>query len=98
MNLETDIMARYVEQFVAERESGGASGMTDVRDPVSISVEEAIEEYRQGKFVIIADDEDRENEGDLTIPAECVTPETINFMARYAQRADLHRPLGRAGR
>ena len=50
-----------------------------------IGVEEAIEEYRQGKFVIIADDESRENEGDLTIPAECVTPETINFMARYAR-------------
>ena len=59
--------------------------MTDARDSVSIGVEEAIEEYRRGKFVIIADDEDRENEGDLTIPAECVTPETINFMARYAR-------------
>ena len=56
-----------------------------VRDEVHIGVEEAIEEYRQGKFVIIADDEDRENEGDLTIPAECVTPESINFMARYAR-------------
>ena len=54
-------------------------------DGVNIGVEEAIAEYRRGKFVIIADDEGRENEGDLTIPAECVTAETINFMARYAR-------------
>ena len=54
-------------------------------DGVTIGVEEAIAEYRRGKFVIIADDEGRENEGDLTIPAECVTAETINFMARYAR-------------
>ncbi len=59
--------------------------MTSAEGSVAIGVEEAIDEYRQGKFVIIADDEDRENEGDLTIPAECVTPETINFMARYAR-------------
>ncbi len=59
--------------------------MTNTEGATSIGVEEAIEEYRQGKFVIIADDEDRENEGDLTIPAEYVTPETINFMARYAR-------------
>ncbi|MCK9517664.1 MAG: bifunctional 3,4-dihydroxy-2-butanone-4-phosphate synthase/GTP cyclohydrolase II, partial [Dehalococcoidia bacterium] len=46
---------------------------------------EAIEEFRLGKFVIITDDEDRENEGDLCIPAQFVTPETINFMAKYAR-------------
>ncbi len=49
------------------------------------SVEEAIEEMRQGRMVIIVDDEDRENEGDLTIAAEKVTPEAINFMARYGR-------------
>ena len=59
--------------------------MTNSSERISIGVEEAIEEYRKGRFVIIADDEDRENEGDLTIPAEYVTPETINFMARYAR-------------
>ena len=48
-------------------------------------VEEAIEEYRQGRFVIVIDDEHRENEGDLTLPAEHVTPEAINFMARYGR-------------
>ncbi len=46
------------------------------------SIEEAAEQYRRGRFVIIVDDEDRENEGDLAIAAEQVTPEAINFMAR----------------
>jgi len=45
-------------------------------------IEHAIEEYRGGRFVIIVDDEDRENEGDLAMAAERVTPEAINFMAR----------------
>jgi 3,4-dihydroxy 2-butanone 4-phosphate synthase/GTP cyclohydrolase II len=49
------------------------------------TVEEAIQEYRQGHFVIIVDDEDRENEGDLTLAAQFVTPEAINFMTRYGR-------------
>jgi 3,4-dihydroxy 2-butanone 4-phosphate synthase/GTP cyclohydrolase II len=49
------------------------------------TVEEAIEEFRKGRFVIIIDDEERENEGDLTLPAQFVTPEAINFMARYGR-------------
>lgn len=49
------------------------------------TIEEAIEEYRQGRFVIIIDDQDRENEGDLTLPAQFVTAESINFMAKYAR-------------
>jgi 3,4-dihydroxy 2-butanone 4-phosphate synthase/GTP cyclohydrolase II len=49
------------------------------------SVEEAIEEIRQGRMVILVDDEDRENEGDLTMAAEKVTPEHINFMAKYGR-------------
>lgn len=49
------------------------------------SVEEAIEEVRAGKVIIIMDDEERENEGDLMIAAEKVTPEAINFMARYGR-------------
>jgi 3,4-dihydroxy 2-butanone 4-phosphate synthase/GTP cyclohydrolase II len=49
------------------------------------TVEEAIEEFRNGRFVIIIDDEDRENEGDLTIAAQFATPEAINFMARYGR-------------
>ncbi|PVV25585.1 MAG: 3,4-dihydroxy-2-butanone-4-phosphate synthase, partial [gamma proteobacterium symbiont of Ctena orbiculata] len=49
------------------------------------TTEEIIEDLRQGKMVIIMDDEDRENEGDLVMAAECVTPEAINFMARYGR-------------
>src|SRR5512141_643852 len=49
------------------------------------SVTEAAELYRRGEFVIIVDDEDRENEGDLCIAAEKVTPEAINFMARFGR-------------
>jgi 3,4-dihydroxy 2-butanone 4-phosphate synthase / GTP cyclohydrolase II len=49
------------------------------------TVQEAAELYRRGELVIIVDDEDRENEGDLCIAAERVTPETINFMARFGR-------------
>jgi 3,4-dihydroxy 2-butanone 4-phosphate synthase/GTP cyclohydrolase II len=48
-------------------------------------VPEAIEEYQRGKFVIITDDEERENEGDLCIAAQFVTPDHINFMAKYGR-------------
>ena len=49
------------------------------------SIPDAIEAIRQGRMVVVVDDEDRENEGDLTIAAEKVTPEIINFMARYGR-------------
>lgn len=49
------------------------------------SVEESIEDIRQGRIVIVVDDEDRENEGDLTAAAGKITPETINFMAKYGR-------------
>ncbi len=49
------------------------------------TIEQALEEYKQGKLVIIVDDEDRENEGDLAIAAEKVTPEAINFMATHGR-------------
>src|ERR687883_332167 len=49
------------------------------------SIEDAIEAIRAGRMVIVVDDADRENEGDLTIAAEKVTPEAINFMARYGR-------------
>ena len=48
-------------------------------------IEEAIEDIKQGKMVILVDDEDRENEGDLTMAAEMITPEAINFMATYGR-------------
>ena len=50
-----------------------------------ITVEKAIEEIRAGRMIILVDDEDRENEGDLTMAAEKVTPEAINFMAMYGR-------------
>ncbi len=49
------------------------------------TIEEAIEEIRKGKMVILVDDEDRENEGDLTMAAEAITPEAINFMAKHGR-------------
>jgi 3,4-dihydroxy 2-butanone 4-phosphate synthase/GTP cyclohydrolase II len=49
------------------------------------TIQEAVEEFRAGHMVIIVDDEDRENEGDLAIAAEKVTPEIINFMARFGR-------------
>ncbi len=49
------------------------------------SIEEALEEIRAGRFVVVVDDEDRENEGDLTIAAQFVTPEAVNFMATHGR-------------
>ena len=49
------------------------------------TIEEALNDIRQGKFVIVVDDEDRENEGDLVIAAEDITPEKVNFMLKHAR-------------
>src|SRR5512143_2863907 len=49
------------------------------------SIPDALSDFRAGKMIVVVDDEDRENEGDLTIAAEKVTPEAINFMARYGR-------------
>ncbi len=49
------------------------------------TIEEAIEDFRQGKIVIVVDDEDRENEGDFITAAEKITPEAINFMSKYGR-------------
>jgi 3,4-dihydroxy 2-butanone 4-phosphate synthase / GTP cyclohydrolase II len=51
----------------------------------SVNIEQAIDDIRQGRLIILVDDEDRENEGDLCCAAEKVTPEIINFMARYGR-------------
>lgn len=48
-------------------------------------IEDALEDFKQGKFVIVVDDEDRENEGDLIIAAEKITPEDVNFMLKHAR-------------
>lgn len=49
------------------------------------TIDEAIEDFREGKFVVVVDDEDRENEGDLIIAAEKITAEDVNFMLKYAR-------------
>ena len=46
------------------------------------TIEEAIADFKEGKFVIVVDDEDRENEGDFIIAAEKITPEKVNFMLK----------------
>jgi 3,4-dihydroxy 2-butanone 4-phosphate synthase/GTP cyclohydrolase II len=58
--------------------------MTD-RKPPFASVEEALEDIRAGRMIVLVDDEDRENEGDLAMAAEKVTPEAINFMAKFGR-------------
>ena len=58
--------------------------MTERKLPFA-TVEEALEEIRAGRMIVLVDDEDRENEGDLTMAAEKVTPEAINFMAKFGR-------------
>jgi 3,4-dihydroxy 2-butanone 4-phosphate synthase / GTP cyclohydrolase II len=57
---------------------------TDITSPIA-KVKKAIDEIKKGKMVILCDDEDRENEGDLAMAAEKVTPEAVNFMAKYGR-------------
>ena len=49
------------------------------------TIEEALVDFREGKFVIVVDDEDRENEGDFIIAAEKITPEKVNFMLQHGR-------------
>ncbi len=58
--------------------------MSAVRTPFA-TIEEAIEDIRAGRMVVVCDAEDRENEGDLTLAAQFATPEAINFMAKEAR-------------
>jgi 3,4-dihydroxy 2-butanone 4-phosphate synthase / GTP cyclohydrolase II len=53
--------------------------------PGFCDVETAISEIRAGRMIVVVDDEDRENEGDLTMAAECITPDAINFMAKFGR-------------
>src|SRR5256885_5851916 len=64
--------------------SGGAARSNAVEHTIA-RVEKALEELRRGRMVILVDDADRENEGDLVLAAQFVTPEAINFMAKYAR-------------
>jgi 3,4-dihydroxy 2-butanone 4-phosphate synthase/GTP cyclohydrolase II len=58
--------------------------MSGAQNPFA-TVEEALEEIRQGRQIVLVDDEDRENEGDLTMAAEKITPEAVNFMAKHGR-------------
>jgi 3,4-dihydroxy 2-butanone 4-phosphate synthase / GTP cyclohydrolase II len=66
------------------RSSGGMSAQVDTKAPFA-TIEEAIDDIRQGKLVVVVDAADRENEGDLTIAAQFATPEAINFMATHGR-------------
>jgi len=68
---------------VAEPGTGG--GVQGKRRPLRLGVPEAVEEFRAGRPIIIVDDEDRENEGDVAVPAQFCTPELVNFMAMHAR-------------
>ena len=66
-------------------------GQTEITDPIAgnqfpfADIEDAIGELRAGRMIVVVDDEDRENEGDLTMAAEMITPEAINFMAKHGR-------------
>ena len=62
------------------------------------SIEDAVKDFKEGKFVIVVDDEDRENEGDLIIAAEKITPEKVNFMLKNAPQACLSMTAQRPSR
>ncbi len=66
---------RKLEQFMSDNDEA----------PVLVSIEEIIDEARNGRMFVLVDDEDRENEGDLVIPAQMATPDAINFMATHGR-------------
>jgi 3,4-dihydroxy 2-butanone 4-phosphate synthase / GTP cyclohydrolase II len=72
-----------VSQMTETQRTDGAG--TKTGESPFATIEEAIEEIRQGRIVVVCDDEDRENEGDLTMAAQFATPEAINFMAKEAR-------------
>src|SRR5271167_2378075 len=66
--------------------AGAARRLTPVSESSPFStIDAAIEEIRMGRMVVVCDDEDRENEGDLVMAAQFVTPEAVNFMAKEAR-------------
>ena len=67
------------------KQPGLALASPSRRRNVFAPVEDAVDAIRHGQMVIVVDDEDRENEGDLTVAAEKATPEIINFMAKYGR-------------
>ena len=84
VNLEVDLIARYVERMMQARMEQRSRERTSQMTGIS-PIQEIIEEIRAGRMVVLVDEEDRENEGDLVFAAEFVTPEKINFMAKHGR-------------
>src|SRR5688500_9221691 len=80
----TPITGQASARVSSIRSFGGMSVQVDTKAPFA-TIEEAIEDIRQGKLVVVVDAADRENEGDLTIAAQFATPEAINFMATHGR-------------
>ena len=72
------------EKDILEKPGAGIS-TNAISASAFVDVPTALEEIRAGRMVVVVDDEDRENEGDLTLASEFTTPEAINFMARYGR-------------
>jgi 3,4-dihydroxy 2-butanone 4-phosphate synthase/GTP cyclohydrolase II len=95
VNIETDILGRYVAHLLGPQRRGPARGPrigtagAGIRKGVAMtdfdSIEKALEEIRAGRFVLVVDDEERENEGDMVLAAERVTPEHVNFLSKQAR-------------
>ena len=83
------MLAKYVERLILRAEGYDPHVAIDLRGhrrpSLFATIEEAIEDIRCGRFVVVVDDADRENEGDLTIAAQFVTPESVAFMATYGR-------------
>ena len=77
------MLARYVQRLLEHDDE--QLSKRRLADHLQRAAEEIIEEARKGRMFILVDDEDRENEGDLVIPAQLATPEAINFMAKHAR-------------
>ena len=87
VNLEVDIFARYAARLngVSSLMSGPSNLQAASSGSELSSIEEIVEEMQNGRMVILVDAEDRENEGDLIIPAQMATPDAINFMTKYGR-------------
>src|SRR5690606_11528780 len=74
------------ETMVTNTPGSGPAAAANEQSVLEVaSIEESIQDIRDGKMIIVVDDDDRENEGDLVMAAEKVTPEAINFMARFGR-------------
>ena len=87
VNLEVDVFARYVARAMELRivKDGLKTAVYSEGKGFLSPIDEIIEDLRNGRMIILVDAEDRENEGDLVIPAQMATPDAINFMAKHGR-------------